>query len=1009
MRVIRLVLVAMGLFCGFAFGGSGITVTDIGNFGPTGLEIRVRPDRLVEITGVQEGSPAEGEFSSGQIISTINGFEIPDDGLGPQVHLARRITEAEATDGMLRFEVHESNGAEPKLVQIQIPVMGAFSPTWPVDCAKTDRIIREKADGIGRLVETSRDGLTSHNLNNALAILFLLSTGEEQDLDVVRGIYARRMADFDADYTGPHSWHNGYQGIAATEYYLRTGDETAMPLINAIAESARRFQVHGGWTHWARGVNPQYVAGGLMNPAGTQILTSLLLANMAGAEVDQETMLNALTYFYRFAGRGSNPYGDHRPESGYGSNNGKSEMLAIAMHVASLATEGGEIYAMACDKNAQTPLYSTRHMLMGHTGGGLGAIWHGIAASHMMDQRSELYRHRKDSIQWFYELSRRHDGLFGITGGERYDQISYGHGMGLALTAPRRTLQITGAPRSPYAKDFSLPERLWGREADLTFFDIEGGEKYGARTLLPQAERESISKADEAGLERLAYHPEHVYREWTAGAIRDGQHFGLIERLLRSDDPRARQTAAMSINDFEPWNMRSSRHIQSRLGIHRNDFTQEMFDALLDMITNPAEALWNVNHALLALPAASAEQVISRLDDILPWLEHEEWWLQEASVIAMAPAMADEAAMERIVPAVMAVLSNMEHARPRGTISWFFDRATRQASWEIRESVAIGFLHAYQQFPSVPDPEEGVDHSGITSMALYGILNDVLQGTDETILAGARASVARIEDMRRRELDLAIDSLIAAGEGLAGSARSEIGKILRQYYRAAVVGDDPETLRERIESGREVNTMNKLLQIDQMAGLPVGWQLLGNHEDGTQVWWVASYEPADRLPDNVMERYRSVDLPAHLQGWNQFDYDPAAHGWIRKTEAIGETAPLRYDQSERWTDELLPDAGEVLLVRKSFELEDLDAVMYRVIAYTRQGFEIYLNGHRISEVRGRSRTWQPRITNFNDAMKAHLREGTNVLAARSFLQYFRGKEGNMTIYIEALPAFPEIP
>jgi len=1009
MRVIRLVLVAMGLFCGFAFGGSGITVTDIGNFGPTGLEITVRPDRLVEITGVQEGSPAEGEFSSGKIISTINGFDIPDDGLGPQVHLARRITEAEATDGILQFAVHASPDAEPEIVEIKIPVMGAFSPTWPVDCEKTDRIIREKADGIARLVETSRDGLTSHNLNNALAILFLLSTGEEQDLDVVRGIYARRMADFDADYTGPHSWHNGYQGMAVAEYYLRTGDEAVMPLINAIAESARRFQVHGGWTHWARGVNPQYVAGGLMNPAGTQILTSLLLANMAGADVDQKTMRNALTYFYRFAGRGSNPYGDHRPEGGYGSNNGKSEMLAIAMHVASLASEGGEIYAMARDKNAQTPLYSTRHMLMGHTGGGLGAIWHGIATSHMIEQRPALYRNRKDAIQWFFELSRRHDGLFGICGGQRYDQIRYGHGMGLALTAPRRTLQITGAPRSPYAQDFTLPERLWGREADLVFFDIDGGEKYGVRKLYPQAERESISEANEAELERLAYHAEHVYREWTAGAIRDGKHFQVIERLLRSDDPRARQTAAMAINDFEPWNMRSSRGIQSRLGIDRNDFTDEMFAALLDMITNPEEALWNVNYALLALPAASTEQVTARLDDILPWLAHEEWWLQEAAVIALAPAMVDETAMARIVPAVMEVLSNMEHARPRGTISWFFNRGTQQASPEIRETVAMGFLHAYQNFPTVPDPEEGVDHSGITSMALYRILHDVLQGEEEIVLAGVRASVARIEDMRRRELNRVIDEIINAGEQLDGEARKEIGNVLRTYYRAAVIGDDPDDLRERIHAGREIDTMNKLLQIDQMAGLPVGWQLLGNDEAGQQKWWMTSFQPQDPLPHNVMSRYRDIDLPESLQGWYKIDYDPADNGWIKKNQEFGDRAPMRYVQSDRWSGDILPDAGEVLLVRKTFDLEDMDDVMYRVIAFTRQGFEVYLNGRRIEEVRGRSRTWQPRITNFTASMREHLREGTNVLAARSFLQYFRGKEGNITIYIEALPAFPEIP
>ena len=52
----------------------------------------------------------------------------------------------------------------------------------------------------------------------------------------------------------------------------------------------------------------------------------------------------------------------------------------------------------------------------------------------------------------------------------------------MAYTAPLKTLRITGAPRSKYAKDFKLPEHLWGRAADLMFLNIEnnpGYRKYG--------------------------------------------------------------------------------------------------------------------------------------------------------------------------------------------------------------------------------------------------------------------------------------------------------------------------------------------------------------------------------------------------------------------------------------------------------------------------------------------------------------------------------------------------
>ena len=47
-----------------------------------------------------------------------------------------------------------------------------------------------------------------------------------------------------------------------------------------------------------------------------------------------KTLMGALQFFYRFAGRGAVPYGDHRGEGGLGSN-GKDGMIAAAMQIAS--------------------------------------------------------------------------------------------------------------------------------------------------------------------------------------------------------------------------------------------------------------------------------------------------------------------------------------------------------------------------------------------------------------------------------------------------------------------------------------------------------------------------------------------------------------------------------------------------------------------------------------------------------------------------------------------------
>ena len=89
-----------------------------------------------------------------------------------------------------------------------------------------------------------------------------------------------------------HTWNNGYNGIACGEYYLRTGDRSVLPILQHFCDDAKKRQKFGcGWTHWGTGVSPGYVAGGLMNPAGAQVLTTLLLGKECGVEVDDEGLL----------------------------------------------------------------------------------------------------------------------------------------------------------------------------------------------------------------------------------------------------------------------------------------------------------------------------------------------------------------------------------------------------------------------------------------------------------------------------------------------------------------------------------------------------------------------------------------------------------------------------------------------------------------------------------------------------------------------------------------------
>ena len=45
---------------------------------------------------------------------------------------------------------------------------------------------------------------------------------------------------------------------------------------------------------------------------------------------------------------------------------------------------------------------------------------------------------------------------------------------------------------------------------------------------------------------------------------------------------------------------------------------------------------------------------------------------------------------------------------------------------------------------------------------------------------------------------------------------------------------------------------------------------------------------------------------------------------------------------------------------------------------------------------------------FSEAMRKQLKVGTNVIAVRSFLQYFNGKEGALDVHLEGLRELPDL-
>ena len=81
--------------------------------------------------------------------------------------------------------------------------------------------------------------------------------------------------------------------------------------------------------------------------------------------------------------------------------------------------------------------------------------------------------------------------------------------------------------------------------------------------------------------------------------------------------------------------------------------------------------------------------------------------------------------------------------------------------------------------------------------------------------------------------------------------------------------------------------------------------------------------------------------------------------------------------------------GEFLLMRTSFELDAVDYESYRLSILARQGFHVYLNGHKIHTYIWWKNQPYYRAIRLSETETRHLNKGVNVLAAYTNVHYDR--------------------
>jgi hypothetical protein len=662
---------------------------NVRNFGPVGIGIDLmQPGMKMIIKNVEPGSPAEkaGKLKAGQVIESINGKVLKD--IDPRIILGDIITEAEATDGKVSLKIKGVGD-----VLVKIPVMGSYSPTWPVDCQKSDKIVRGMADVLAKRGKMSMGG-----------ILFLLSTGEEKDLDVVRAW----MKDLKS--VGSIQWYRGYMGPGVCEYYLRTGDKGVLPAIQEGVKELEKNMFNGSWSGRGGPASFTYSTGtGALHAAGVHCMTFLLLAKACGVEVDEYTLQESLKQFYRFNGHGNCAYGEGFPEGGY-TDNGKTSGLALAMGAAALLTPNGEssLYAKARDHSAMKAFYATNWFHAAHTGGGMGEIWHHAAMHVVRDVRPNAFRSYFDTRRWVMDLSRRHDGSIGIAGlTDRYDvsvtdplkdNIDFGTYFALSYTLHRKQLQLFGAARSKWAKSHQLPERPWGNPADDIFLSNEPppnpylglndlvNERAETDSSFRVFERTAKSKDD---MMRILYHPELGLREDGIRVAVAKGYDECVVPLLKSDDARLRHLGTLAI---------AGMFKGAPLPLEK--VTPEMWDLLGKMIENPDESWWVVQEALSALSRADATVIAKHKERILDLLENRPCnWTKTNALVALAKVCAHpdhyKSTLERTLDGFTKVWAN--------SASYRFNRALREAlSKAPAEVKAYASPLLQQTFEAVP-------------------------------------------------------------------------------------------------------------------------------------------------------------------------------------------------------------------------------------------------------------------------------------------------------------------
>ena len=392
------------------------------NLGATGARGWIYCDKMVTsdarqifITKVEQGSPADGTLSVGDVLLGVGGKPFSFD---PRTELAQALTAAESESGEGKLTLSRWRTGQTEEVSLKLPVLGKYSATAPYDCPKSKRVLEQGCKVLAAKMSAPAYG-KKPNLDpipRSLNALALLASGNAEYLPLVKkeAIWA---SEFKAD--SMQTWYYGYVMMLLSEYVLATNDQSMMPGLKRLAmEAAHGQSAVGSWGHKFALPSGRLGGYGMMNSPGLPLTISLVMARAAGVKDPAlDLAIERSAKLLRFCiGKGCIPYGDHHPWIQNHDDNGKCGMAAVLFNLLD-ETNGAEFFSRM-SVASHGPERDT-----GHTGNFFNILWAmpGIAQSGPHASGAWM----QEFGAWYFDLARQWDGTFVHQGPPEPDNDSY--------------------------------------------------------------------------------------------------------------------------------------------------------------------------------------------------------------------------------------------------------------------------------------------------------------------------------------------------------------------------------------------------------------------------------------------------------------------------------------------------------------------------------------------------------------------------------------------------------